>query len=189
MNYIKDIKEFIPSCKQEEFDKERIINLYNKYGDKLLSRDCLEAHFSSSSLVLDESKEYVLFAYHNIYKSWAWLGGHNDGERDFLEVAIKEAKEESGVSNIEPYSKKIISIEILPVKEHIKNGKLVKDHVHLNLSYVLIASKDEKTSIKEDENSAVSWIKISELDKYVSEKVMIPIYQKILNRIKIGIKW
>ena len=60
----------------------------------------------------------------------------------------------------------------------------MKEHVHLNMSYVLIASKEEELKIKEDENSGVSWIKISELDDFVNEKVMIPIYEKIINRIK-----
>ena len=36
--------------------------------------------------------------YHNIYHSWSWLGGHADGETDLLSVAIREVKEEAGVS-------------------------------------------------------------------------------------------
>ena len=31
--------------------------------------------------------------YHKIYKSWAWTGGHADGDSNLLHVAIKEAKE------------------------------------------------------------------------------------------------
>ena len=183
-DYIKDIKDYIPLNKQEEKDKEIILKLYEKYGDKLLTRECEEAHFSSSSIVIDDEQKSVLFAFHNIYKSWAWLGGHVDGDSDFLNVAIKEAKEESGINEVLPISKEIISIEILPVKEHIKNGKLIKEHVHLNVSYVLTTSKNEILKIKEDENSGVSWLKISELDEYVSEKAMLPIYKKIINRIK-----
>ena len=93
-DYIKDIKDYIPLNKQEEKDKEIILKLYEKYGDKLLTRECEEAHFSSSSIVIDDEQKSVLFAFHNIYKSWAWLGGHVDGDSDFLNVAIKEAKEE-----------------------------------------------------------------------------------------------
>ena len=75
------------------------------------------ACFSSSSIVVDESFEYVLFAFHNIYRSWAWLGGHVDGDKDFLHVAIKETKEESGVESVRVYKDRPISLEILPVKE------------------------------------------------------------------------
>ena len=38
--------------------------------------------------------------HHNIYNSWSWTGGHADGDKDLLYVAIKEAKEETGVKNI-----------------------------------------------------------------------------------------
>lgn len=43
-------------------------------------------------------------AYHNIYKSWAWTGGHSDGDSDLLNVALKEAKEETGLENLKVLS-------------------------------------------------------------------------------------
>ena len=32
--------------------------------------------------------------YHNIYNSWAWTGGHADGNENLVEVALKEAEEQ-----------------------------------------------------------------------------------------------
>lgn len=37
--------------------------------------------------------------YHKIYNSWAWTGGHSDGDNDLLHVAMKEAKEETGIKD------------------------------------------------------------------------------------------
>lgn len=184
MDYIESINNFIPLCKQEEEDKKIILNLYKKYGDFLLDRKCKDAHFSSSAIVLDKNKEYVLFAYHNIYKSWSWLGGHVDLESDFFQVADKEIREESGIKNIKPISNKIISIEVLPVQQHIKNGKLIKEHIHLNVSYVFIGDKNDFIQNKPDENSDVKWIKVDDIDKYCSEEIMKPIYHKIINRVR-----
>ena len=42
----------------------------------------------------------MLLIYHNIYRSWAWTGGHADGETDLRAVARREAMEESGVSGL-----------------------------------------------------------------------------------------
>lgn len=183
MSFIKLIENYKPNCFQEEIDKNRILCLYEKHGNKLLFRDCKEAHFSSSIIVFDESFEYVLFAFHNIYNSWAWLGGHVDGDEDFYHVAIKEMQEESGIKEFEPLSKGIISLEILPVKEHYKNGILVEEHVHLNVSYVFKANKNQIIRIKEDENSKIAWLKISELKNKCNEKNMIPIYEKIIKKV------
>ncbi len=84
--------------------------------------------------------------YHNIYKSWAWTGGHADGESDLLNTAIRELKEETGVENVKVLNDGIFSLEIICVNGHIKRGKYVSSHVHLNLSYLLeVDEKEQKT--------------------------------------------
>ena len=74
------------------------------------------------------------------------------GETDLLKVALKEAKEETGVTNIVPYTSHIISVDVIQVENHIKNGLFVGDHLHLNATYLLIADEKEELVIKEDEN-------------------------------------
>ena len=119
---------------------------------------------------------------HNLYNSWAWTGGHADGEADLLAVAIKEAKEETGVVNIRPLSAEIMSLDILPVWGHMKKWKYVSSHQHLNVSYLLVGSEEDVLRIKEDENSNVGWIPVNEIETYCQEPQIIPIYQKLLQR-------
>lgn len=61
-----------------------------------------EVHCTSSAFLCNESLDKVLFVYHNIYDSYTWPGGHNDGERDFFKVAIRETEEETGIK-ISPF--------------------------------------------------------------------------------------
>ena len=110
-------------------------------------------------------------AYHNIYQSYSWLGGHADGDPDLFAVALREAKEESGITELTPFSREILALDILPVPAHIKRGKPVKEHEHLNVTYLFIAPTDQTLSVKADENSAVAWIPIADLPKVVSEAV------------------
>ena len=51
-------------------------------------------------------------AYHNLFKTFAWLGGHADGEKDMLKVAIKEMQEESGIKNYKILSEDIFTLEM-----------------------------------------------------------------------------
>lgn len=118
--------------------------------------------------------------YHNIYQSWAWTGGHVDGEHDLYEVALREAQEETGITNFTAFSKDIISLEILTVYGHLKNGVYISRHLHLNVTYVFIADEKDKTRIKADENSGVMWIKEKELEKFCTEPEMIDVYRKII---------
>ncbi|MNT18188.1 NUDIX domain protein [compost metagenome] len=125
-----------------------------------------------------------MFVFHNLYNSWAWTGGHSDGDNDLLNVAIKEAKEETGIKTIKPISNDIFSMEILPVWGHVKKGKFVPSHQHLNLTYILEADENEVLQIKEDENSDVKWIPINEIDDYSKENNMKRYYKKIIEKFK-----
>ena len=116
---------------------------------------------TASAWTVNEEMDRVLMIYHNIYNSWSWLGGHADGDEDLLAVAIREAKEESGIKSIRPYSEDILSLEVLTVNGHIKNGNYVPSHLHINISYLLVADDKEELIIKPDENSGVGWFTLS----------------------------
>ncbi len=180
--WLDGLKNYQSDIEQELLDKERILKAYDIFGDSLFDRENTFMHFTSSSMILNEDNTKALMVYHNIYDSYSWTGGHNDGDKDFLHVALKEAKEETGLKKLTLIQDDIASIEILPVKAHIKRGKYVGTHLHLNISYLFRASEKEELHIKEDENSNVKWIEIDKLDKYISlnDIEMLPIYRKIL---------
>lgn len=182
--YEKQIKQYEPKNDQEVSDKSLIEKCILLYGDKILTREVDVAHITASAIILNPDFTKVLMAYHNIYQSWAWTGGHADGEEDLFYVAKKEAMEETGIKNFVPLTDNIVSIEILPVYGHIKRGKYVSAHLHLNVTYVLIVEESEEIHNKPDENKGVMWIKIDELEKYSSEEEMIPVYKKIIDEAK-----
>jgi len=175
--YEKLIKKYIPVNGQEQIDQKAMLS-FIEHNKDCLDRTNLSGHFTSSAIIVNESMDQVLFAYHNIYDSWSWVGGHNDGESNFLEVALKEAKEETGINNVYPYDSEIMMLDILPVKRHVKRGQFVGHHLHFNLTFLLIANTSDELSIKPDENSGVKWFKIDEVLDYVSEEDMKEVYKK-----------
>ena len=177
------IEGYVPQNKQEMQDKKVMLDYLNLFGSQLLTRENEFAHFTSSGFALNEARDKVLMVYHHIYNSWAWTGGHADGQADLLAVALKEAREETGVKHLTPLTDDIMSIEILPVIGHMKRGEYVSAHQHLNVSYVLIASETDELRIKEDENSQVGWIPVDEIKHYVREEHMLPIYEKLIRRV------
>lgn len=183
MNWIDSINKYIPYNEQEEKDKEVIIKYSNMFDD-ILTRDNDIIHITSSAFVINKNKDKVLMVQHNIYNSWAWTGGHADGEEDLLFVAIKEVKEETGVKNITPVSNEIVSIDILPVFGHMKKGKYVSSHLHASIAYLIEADENELLIVKPDENSGVKWIPIDEIKLYSNERHMIKVYEKIISKIK-----
>ena len=180
---IKKLKDYVPYNKQEKEDIDLIIKAEEIFGD-ILTRENKFCHLTSSAFVINKDHTKVLCIYHNIYKSWGWVGGHADGDDDMLYVAQKETKEETSLRNFKVLSETPISVEILPVKSHIRKGKYVPAHQHLNVTYLFEADETDAIQILEDENSNIGWLTFEELIEKSDEPYMIPVYEKIVEKIK-----
>lgn len=161
MNIREQIAAYEPFNEQEEKDKAVILDCLDKF-DNVFTRENKLAHMTASAWVVNKSGDKALMAYHNIYNSWSWLGGHADGERDLLSVALREVKEESGISNLKPVTTDIFSLEVLTVDGHIKRGKYVSSHLHLNVTYLIEADETAALKNRDGENSAVAWFGLNE---------------------------
>lgn len=173
------IESYQPVSIQEAMDKEYMLKMLEAFGNFAFSRECLACHFSSSAWITNKSHDKVLLNWHNIYKNWGWLGGHNDLDRDFLGVALKEAMEESGLKNLKVLKEEPISLEILPVTYHMKKNSFVSSHVHMNLTYLFEADENDELKIKPDENSGLQWVLLDDAIKITNEEDMKPIYKKL----------
>ncbi len=179
----EQIKNYIPFNEQEERDKVLILQ-WLKENENAFSRKNTVAHMTASAWVVNKDRTKVLMVYHNIYNSWSWLGGHADGEKDLLKVAVREVKEEAGIQNVHPVSEEIFSLESLTVDGHVKNGSYISSHLHFNVTYLLEADSEESFSIKPDENSGVSWFTPEEALKRSTEPWFVEhVYSKLLDKI------
>ena len=180
MNLLEQLKGYQPYNEQEKNDKDVMLNLLENESD-IFFRENKSVHFTASAWLVNKEHTKVVMIYHNIYNSWAWTGGHADGEKDLLSVAIKEAKEETGVETIVPVKEDIFSIEILTVDGHIKRGSYVPSHLHLNVTYLLEADEEEVLRVKPDENSGVKWFSLEEALEKSTEPWMVQWVYKKLN--------
>jgi ADP-ribose pyrophosphatase YjhB (NUDIX family) len=180
MKLYDQIRDFQPWNEQEQRDRELILRWLDS-GAELLTRENPVAHLTASSWVVSPDRKSVLMAYHNLYDSWAWLGGHADGEADLQAVAAREAREESGIRELTPLTDGPISLEVLTVDGHEKRGAYVSSHLHLNVTYFAVASMDEEIRPKPDENSGVTWMPLKRVlaastEPWIRERV----YRKLI---------
>lgn len=177
------IINYIPENEQEKNDKKLMLKYLTEFDD-VLTRDNEMFHFTTSAWIVNHDRTKVLMIYHNIYDSWAWIGGHADGNSNLFEVVKKEIEEESGVTNLKLLEDGIFGLSIQVVKPHIKRGKYVSSHLHYDLQFLFEASEDEELKIAPNENSNVGWIGISNLLNEVNEDHMKPLYQKLMDKVK-----
>lgn len=179
---IAQIQNFHPSCPQEERDRDLILQLLAGCDD-LTRRENLAHHLTASAWVVSPDRSSVLMAYHNLYNSWAWLGGHADGEWNLLQVAKREAAEESGIRDLRTVTEDIFSLEILTVNGHEKKGSYIPSHLHLNLTYLFEADPTAQLRINPDENSDVGWVRTADVPIKSSEPWFVErIYSKLIEK-------
>lgn len=179
----KLITDYIPENEQEENDKRIMLKYINNFDD-VLTRKNEMFHFTTSAWVVNPSKTKVLMVYHNIFDSWAWIGGHADGNSNLLEVITKEILEETGLKKVKLLINEIFGLSIQIVKPHLKNGKYVSAHLHYDIQFLFEASENDDLKIKPDENKDVKWLNVDTVLNEVTEEHMKPLYEKLMKRVK-----
>jgi len=183
MNFEQQLISYIPFNEQEAVDRDAALRCLKQPDIYLRTNELV--HVTSSAWIVNHDRTKVLMAYHNIMQTWAWLGGHADGEKDLLQVALKEAREESGIQHVHPISEDLFSVEMLTIEGHIKRGKYVNSHLHLNATYLLEADETDELFVKADENSGVRWIPIDEVEAACSKSWdWERVYQKLSEKLR-----
>ncbi|HYE10783.1 MAG TPA: NUDIX hydrolase, partial [Patescibacteria group bacterium] len=169
---------------QERQDKKIILHYIEQFPHNILLRDNEFAHITSSGFIMNKALDKVLMVHHNIRNTWAWTGGHVDGDEDFLTVAIKEAKEETGIKAAFPLTNHIVSIDILPVYGHMRKDKYISAHLHLSVAYILIAREEETLIVNKEENSGVNWFGLDRFTEKYFDMNDVYLYGKLIEKAK-----
>lgn len=181
MNLRKKIEEFIPFNEQEEKDKIQFLEFIDSFDDTL-TRDNIFGHFTASAFVVNKERNKMVVVYHIINDGWIYPGGHADGEEDLLKVAVREVEEETGLK-VKVLDDNIYAIDSAPVKGHIKRGKYVSAHLHLDVIFIMEADDKIPLKYKEDESKGVKWISFSEADNETMCDFVRPIHRNLINKL------
>jgi 8-oxo-dGTP pyrophosphatase MutT (NUDIX family) len=160
---INDLKNLVPSDDKEAADITRIIDLIDQYPN-ILNQNCEVGHITASALIVDLEQQRVLLHFHKSLNRWLQLGGHADYETRPADVALREAQEESGLSDLAffPDTHKPVLID---VDVHtIPQKKNYPEHLHLDFRYLLTTNDAENVQVDEEESSQFIWVALAEID-------------------------
>ena len=133
-------------------------------------RTCLPGHLTGSAWIVSADFEEVLLTHHRKLGRWLQLGGHADGDPDLLQVALREAREESGLDRLAPFGPaaggpRLLDLDIHPIPAH--GGEPAHDH-H-DLRFLLVAAAGQTLRISEESND-LRWVPRRELRAYADEE-------------------
>ncbi len=149
---IQMLQDYLPLDPEEVKFKKSMITFIEKNPD-CFERTLQHGHITASSWLLNKDHSKALLLHHSKLNLWLQLGGHCDGDSNVLAVAIKEAQEESGISNITPVKTTIFDIDI----HRIPANKKEKEHFHYDVRFLLQVTSDEAV-VQNNESKELRWI-------------------------------
>ena len=154
--------------------RQEMIDFVNTY-DNCFDRELLIGHITGSAWILDNSGQFVLLMHHRKLGKWFQPGGHCDGDSDVLHVALKEAEEETGVSEITVANDAIFDVDIHLIPEQ----KDIPAHLHYDVRFLFRADKSLPLLINEESNN-LAWVELSRVAELNDSESMMRMVRKTL---------
>jgi 8-oxo-dGTP pyrophosphatase MutT (NUDIX family) len=154
-----------------QFTKQ--ITTFVQQNPDCFERSLLIGHVTGSAWILDKSHQFTLLTHHRKLDKWFQTGGHCDGDSDVLNVALKEAQEETGLSDIQIISPNIFDIDIHEIPER----KGVPAHLHYDVRFLLEADMNQPFTVS-SESTDLAWVALSEVSKLNDSESIVRMVRK-----------
>ncbi len=149
---------FQPYDAEQAIARERMLSFIDSHPTQAHLRSLAPGHLTASALVLDSTHTRALLTHHKKLGRWLQLGGHCDGDSNLPGVALREAIEESGISDLcilpEPIDLDIHAIPALAGEP---------EHLHLDTRFLVFSPAGAVPSAGE-ESRALGWFSPAELE-------------------------
>ena len=142
------------------------------HADCLL-RTCVPGHLTGSAWIVDRDRTRTLLTHHHKLDKWLQLGGHADGDGDLLAVALREAREESGLINVRAAGAEIFDLD----RHWIPARKTDPAHWHYDLRFLIEADPAEPLIIS-SESKDLAWVEVARVTTLNPEESMARMVRK-----------
>lgn len=131
------------------------------------TRATLEGHVTASAVVLDgEARALLLF--HAKLSIWVQPGGHVEpSDPSLAEAALREAREESGLTDLELERTRsgealLLDVDVHPIPANAKRQEPA--HFHHDACFLVRTREAQGAKVDPEESHALRWVTAGELD-------------------------
>ena len=152
-------------------DEERLAPMlaFVRARPDCLQRTCLDGHVTGSAWIVSHDQRRVLLTHHRKLDRWLQLGGHADGDGDLLRVALREAREESGLRDLRPLPDVPDPVPLDVDVHAIPERGTEPAHLHFDVRFLLIAAAGQAL-VRSDESHALRWVDRELVAAFVDEE-------------------
>lgn len=171
--FLKSLKQYQCPSEEGRFYKDRFLKLLE--SPDAFERTHLPGHITGSAFIVSEDFSHTLLVHHAKLNRWLQPGGHADGDTNVTRVALREAKEETGLSNLTLVATEIFDLDIHTIPER----KDFPQHDHYDVRYLFTGSMQDKITVSEESHD-VKWVALDELERYNGENSVLRLKEKAL---------
>ncbi|MDF2461579.1 MAG: hypothetical protein K0S68_982 [Candidatus Saccharibacteria bacterium] len=119
----------------------------------------------------DSAPVKTLLIHHKKFDKWMYPGGHQEGDENPLETAIREAEEETGL-DVSPYIGQVgpltADASFIPIPRYLLEERIPKhhdepEHFHIDSIYT-VRIPESLLQHKQREGRPLGWYDITQLD-------------------------
>jgi 8-oxo-dGTP pyrophosphatase MutT (NUDIX family) len=180
------LEAYRPTDQTDASARDRILAFVRTHGD-CFERSLVEGHVTGSAWIVNPSRTRCLLTHHRKLDRWLQLGGHADGQTDILEVAMREAVEESGLTSLRAVSDWLVlrqtgaalaqdeSVKSVPVPifdcdvHPIPSRRDEPRHFHYDVRFLLEADDAEPLVVSEESNE-LAWVALEDVRTLESDE-------------------
>ncbi len=170
--FVDELRGYVAADDREEQMRRRMLAFVEKHPDAF-DRACAVGHVTASAWIVDRDRTRALLTHHRKLGKWLQLGGHTDGDTDVRAAALREAREESGLTSLRFASPSIYDVDI----HRIPARGTEPEHEHFDVRFALEADATE-TLVVSDESHDLAWIALDALAGYGADESVLRLARK-----------
>jgi 8-oxo-dGTP pyrophosphatase MutT (NUDIX family) len=150
------LERYLSGHPDERMAVDHVIQFVRANPDCFL-RSCVDGHVTASAWIVSHDRERFLLTHHAKLGRWLQLGGHADGDPDTAAVALREAREESGMEAFRlapqgpggtlPFD---VDVHLVPARGD------EPAHLHHDVRHLLVAAPDQALRVS-SESHDLAW--------------------------------
>jgi len=158
------LRGYQPAGRDEIADLARVARLVRAADDPWSRATPL--HVTASALIVQPETGQILLRWHPRQQAWLQVGGHADpGERDPVAIALREATEETGLTDLVPWPEPALThLVVVPVAA----GRGEPEHEHADLRF-LLATRNPGAVTAEHPDAPLRWLSVEAAAETTSE--------------------
>ena len=156
----------------EQTRRDAIIRFVQTY-ENCAARELQVGHLTASAWIVDKDLTHTLLTHHRKLSLWVQLGGHVEDDADMLSASWREAREESGLHDLQLLTPHIFDVDI----HSIPARKDEPEHFHYDIRYAFQADRHAELTVSR-ESRELAWVTLNEIGALTNEESVLRMVRK-----------